>query len=695
MKKFITILLFVLALFISAATGNAQQSKAEKLYQQALYEMEALGNYNKAIELFNQVLTKSPKEKALGAKALLHVGMCYEKLGRSEAQKAYERIVKEFADQSSVVKEARARLIALGNEKKPEEKPAMTTHQVWADYPTDRNTGLLFGAPSPDGRYIAFADHNTGDLAIRELATGEIQSVANSGNWTEGFALQPIVSPDSKQIAYQWPDPKKDWSWGIRIVGLDKSSPRILYHNTEVGWPVPLDWSPDGKYILALLGGRGDGSNQIALLAVADGSVRVLKTLDWRSPQKMCFSPDGRYIVYDFPPEENSPNRDLFLLSTDASREIPLVKHPADDFLLGWAPDGKTVIFASDRTGTIGAWMIRVADGRPQGSPELVKPDIGRIQPLGFARNGSYYYGLSTGLRDLYIAELDSATGKLVSPPVQAAQRFLGTNRTPEWSPDGKYLAYLSRRGNQTNQFYKDMICIRSVESGEMRELFPKVGYMARLRWYPDGRSVLVMSYGGKSFLSLFRVDANTGEATIALRAEAGGFPHFQLAPDGRTIFFGRYEADLILARDLITGKEKEIYRGSTAGNWTLSPDGRHLAVIAQGQGTQPNVLKVMPVTGAEPRELFRDLERFTPVAWMSDGRHLIFGRVAQPEGKTELWRISIEGGEPQKLGMVMENMEDLHVSPDGRRIVFVAGQPKGEVWVMENFLSRSLDSAR
>jgi Tol biopolymer transport system component len=83
--------------------------------------------------------------------------------------------------------------------------------------------------------------------------------------------------------------------------------------------------------------------------------------------------------VYDFPPKEDSPDRDIFVLATNGSRETPLVEHPGNDFVLGWAPDGKRILFASDRTGVLSAWVIAVADGRPQGAPELVKSDIGRI----------------------------------------------------------------------------------------------------------------------------------------------------------------------------------------------------------------------------------------------------------------------------------------------------------------------------
>ena len=155
----------------------------------------------------------------------------------------------------------------------------------------------------------------------------------------------------------------------------------MLYQNEEVTWVHPSAWTPDGKHILALFR-RKDETNQLVLVSVADGSVRVLKSLGWNYPRHMGLSPDGRYIVYDSRLDENSPNRDIFLLATDGSREIPLIEHPANDTGPMWTPDGTKVVFASDRTGSTSAWVVRLADGNAQGPPELVKPDLGRFMAL-------------------------------------------------------------------------------------------------------------------------------------------------------------------------------------------------------------------------------------------------------------------------------------------------------------------------
>ncbi|MFQ5926860.1 MAG: hypothetical protein ACE5MH_05435, partial [Terriglobia bacterium] len=195
----------------------------------------------------------------------------------------------------------------------------MVARQVWAGPLVD-----TLGAPSADGSYIYMVDWETGDLATRNLLTGEKRRLTNKGSWAESseFALFSVPSPDGNHIAYTWFN--KDLVVDLRLVALDGSSPRVLYQNPEVEYLVPAAWTPDGNHILALFR-KKDRTNQIVLVATADGSVRVLKTLDWRYPLKMRLSPDGRFVVYDFPPKEDAPERDIFLLATDGSREVPLV----------------------------------------------------------------------------------------------------------------------------------------------------------------------------------------------------------------------------------------------------------------------------------------------------------------------------------------------------------------------------------
>ena len=158
--------------------------------------------------------------------------------------------------------------------------------------------------------------------------------------------------------------------------------------------------------------------------------------------------------------------------------------------MVGWSPDGKHLLFTSDRTGSIGLWALPIASGTPQGNPELVKPNIGAIVPVGLTAAGALYYAVPAArlLARIQVATFDFGTGKLLSPPVDVApEGVLESNVSPDWSPDGKYLAYLSQSATGSQGF---SIKIRSVETGQVRELRPKLDRPAYgLRWAPDGRS--------------------------------------------------------------------------------------------------------------------------------------------------------------------------------------------------------------
>ena len=132
------------------------------------------------------------------------------------------------------------------------------------------------------------------------------------------------------------------------------------------------------------------------MVSVAHGSVRTLKTWPRRAyPKTAVFSPDGRYIAYDFEHEGGLTRHDIFLMAVDGSGEVSLIEHPADDQLSGWTPDGRRVVFTSDRGSKRDLWMIEVTDGVPRGEPRKL---MGLLegQPIGFTTDGSLYYGVST-----------------------------------------------------------------------------------------------------------------------------------------------------------------------------------------------------------------------------------------------------------------------------------------------------------
>ena len=158
----------------------------------------------------------------------------------------------------------------------------------------------------------------------------------------------------------------------------------------------------------------------------------------------------------------------------------------------------------------------------------------------------------------------------------------------------GLGVTYVSRRASPKGAGYafRHVLVIRSMESGEEREIFPERSLynhwmpLGWLRWSPDGRSILC---GGYDDLGIHLIDIQTGDITTVVKKH----PRITLwglawSADGRTIFYIRCHGEKeeqrysIMAHDLATGEERELYPGGNEEDYGLviSPDGRELAFL-------------------------------------------------------------------------------------------------------------------
>jgi Tol biopolymer transport system component len=710
--RFRCVVVMLLACLLSAPMLLSQGAPA--LFEQGLLKENAEGTLNEAIAIFGRIAGDKTADPAIRARAQLHVGICYEKLGDAQARGAYERLIADFPQQMSEVAAARARLAALKATLR--EAPSLATLRlVWKGPEIE-----LMGAPSPDGRYICYTDWDTGDLAIHDLTTGQNRRLTGQKAWDGNFAENSRWSPDGRQIAYTWersgdtPEVAE-----VRVVGLDGAPPRVLLQDKQYNWATVEDWSPDGRQILArLYPGTGTSewlTSDLSLVSTSNGSVRQLRQMNRPSIPYYCymkFSPDGKYIAFDYQNvSASSPDKDIVLLSVDGAVETPLVKHPADDYLLGWAPDGTSILFASDRTGAIDAWVQPVAGGRPAGEPRLVRKNVGAISPLGFIRNGAFFYGQGTGLWNIYVATVDRTQKAMTATYRKLELPFEGRNDMAEFSPDGKRLAFVrasNRRADGTGGIRSNSICVRSLDTGE-EVTFPLNLRVVSMRWSPDGSSILVNAFDEQK-THVRRLDLVSGAAQELfptdknMREENHQLPDW--SPDGRSVYCvvcrrttGARGCSIVV-KDLVTDQTRVVQKETSALPMiSVSPDGSLLAAyelaggVNEKGGPTRGTLKVISVRDGAVRQIAEFVNGFNgPVMprWSRDGRYVFFAGRQPNEETWDIWYVPVEGGVPTKLGLCVHGVDNISPHPDGVRIAFSSvgpTAPSPEVWVMENVL--------
>ncbi len=131
--KSLWISVILIAALLVAGNSLSLAQTPEQLYQKGLMKEEGEGDLQEAISLYTQIADNSNADQALRAKALLHIGMCYERMGTQEAVEAYQRLVNDFPTQKNEVAIAMERLNSLIPmvESGTEEPESIKIKQVW------------------------------------------------------------------------------------------------------------------------------------------------------------------------------------------------------------------------------------------------------------------------------------------------------------------------------------------------------------------------------------------------------------------------------------------------------------------------------------------------------------------------------------------------------------------------------------
>ena len=686
----------------------SQEDQAERLYQEGVFQMEAMGNFAAAIELFEKLVSDYPENHLLASRALLMAGRCYEKLGREEAEKAYKRILEEYGDQQEVVSEARARLLALTDPARPAEHTGMLTRKLWQGTLGCYNLSL-----SKDARDVVFIDiAGSGQLVLHTLATGKTRQLTKGK--VPGSMLFPILSPDGKWIAYSFLG--KSQMWGLKLLSVERGEDRLIFEEDEFWFIKGLKWSPDGQAIVLLI---VDDNNQslLGLYDLGDDRLSLLQSFDeYFDPFNVSFSPDGRYLAFDHYEDTDLNWRCIYTVDLESGALNELVRHPSENFAFGWTADGKKLVFVSDRTGVNAIWILAVEDGQAAGAPELLKTEISQAMlPVRLSRSGSLFYKLESGARDVYTATFDPGATEPFGLPEKISWQFQGQNRAAAWSGDGRFIAYTASRKQKQISFSNAVIIHDTKTGSEQTYILDVQQLLDNIRWSPCGQSVVVHALhmaDRQRYYSLFTLDATTGEVTETLKGgPTGFFTSPTWSPDGKTMFYFRGDYNDVSDVDLIgknmnTGDETLLLSPMKSSKGL----GEGFPVFGQICANEKNMLAFTRRSFAEGRSnlLLMDLNYETPepvllltmnapdviekILSFEGGQILFVKSLLEEENigrEPELWSIDIASKETTRIAAIPEGFYNLSMRPDGNAVLFNIGQRMSEceIWVIENLL--------
>ncbi|MFH1766370.1 MAG: tetratricopeptide repeat protein, partial [Gemmatimonadota bacterium] len=702
------------------------------LYQQALVKERAEGDVQGAIELYQRIAREFAADRPLAAKALVQMGLCYEKLGLTEARQAYQQVIDVFPEQRGEVAVARERLVILA-QALAELETGPTFRKI--EIASKPQNGVL----SPDGSKLAFvADESVWMVPLHgavdpDIAGEPIRLTDDIGAWNNldliswsanGEWIAVIASLVDAAVPGTWDD-------AIGVVHVKDGSVRVVPAPTNRGGraqTMRVSLSPDGS-TLAYTGFDPDTpepdsrpmpargwSHFIFTVPVSGGPPQRL-TRHWsRMP---AFSPDGRHIAYvgplinQLPVSDESSENDA--LSNDALSETtglwvvpseggePVRLASVAGQLSGhvWSPDGTLLaaLWGDERNSSRKeVWVFPVAADRTE---------VG--EPLKFDLPKSVHGALPgwTQEGDLGVFILTEYSGAVYTVPAsggRAVQLSSGGGPegwdNPRWSPDGsRIFVRLSEMTDSDPQTFRNWIGSFPAGGGEMEEIplqwdrpiiprFPGAG----IHVSPDGETVVFAGYedrgSGNARVQLWTIPVRGGQPTqLTYGREWVTNPRW--SRDGSHIAFllpvtrvdGEHAIHLIPAEGgearAITKEIDRVARGDIA----FSPDGQRIAFFSG------DAIKTISVSGGEPRTLIQidGFNQHSELAWSPSGEAIAYSY----DGR--IWVASLDGGRPQELVTGLPG--DLRLgymswSPDGQKIAFT-GVKGGDLesWLISDFL--------
>jgi len=561
---------------------------------------------------------------------------------------------------------------------------------------------------SPDGKWVAFSSNRFGnyDVYVMPSDGGEPKQL------TFHSGVDNVVgwSRDGKNIIFS----------STRGDGVFPTIASLYEVPAEGGMEraIPTDWgtyasySPDGKKMAITRHNptwwrkhyRGSASGDLWLMDVASGKFTSLNDPDFKGNMlwPMYGAKGDIYFVADRLPNEKNiqfggsevlkSTNNIWKISDRGGKPEQVTKHSSGSlFYPSISADGKVIVYEENH----GLWKLDTATGKSTEIKLSIVSDTkdNELEWITLTSTADSFHLSPSARRAAISAQGEIFTVATDRGEAQRVTRSFRRDGNPRWSPNGKWIAYVSDESGREEVWLAD-------EFGKTRRKLTDTDSEKRgVTWAPDSKSLLVSASDNK----LWQIEVESGTAKVVTSSNVSGINSAELSPDNKWVAYVKLDRDsrphvYVMPLDGSAPErqigEDDLFAASQV-RWT--PDGKKLlltgGVMQMGMASQGRQMSMQLYSVALTKEDKNPLDRGVDseeeaVANLASG-----GGPRGPGGagaggaRPAAVEVKIDwDGLPKRIRQVTrlgDSVGSFAPSPDSRQIAFVSMAAPASLWVV------------